>query len=79
MRRTFIIAAILLSSAPPPLLAKEKTDRFVGTSPNRIEDALENAIKEAGQTAKSFEVVKIGGEIENGTLSKYQVTIKVRH
>ena len=52
----------------------------VGSSPNTIEEAIENALAECSKTVNNmnwFEVVETRGHIENGKVAHYQVTIKV--
>ncbi|TRX58028.1 dodecin [Thalassomonas sp. M1454] len=52
----------------------------VGSSPNSIEEAIENALAECAKTVNNmnwFEVVETRGHIENGKVAHYQVTIKV--
>ncbi len=56
-----------------------KVVELVGASPNSIEDAIQAAVKRAGQTVRNlrwFEVLQTRGSIENGTVSCYQVVIK---
>lgn len=57
-----------------------KLVELVGSSPNGIEAAIENAIARAGKTVRNlrwFEVVQVRGHIENGKVAHYQVTLKV--
>lgn len=52
---------------------------LVGSSTEGIEEAIENAVKRAGQTLRHlrwFEVVRTSGHIANGEVEHYQVTIK---
>ncbi len=52
---------------------------LVGTSPDSIEAAIENAISRAGETLRHlrwFEVVQTRGHIENGKVAHYQVELK---
>ena len=56
-----------------------KLIELVGSSPNGIEAAVENAIKRAGKTLRNlrwFEVIETRGHIENGAIAHWQVTIK---
>jgi len=57
-----------------------KKIELVGSSPNSIEEAVQNALKKAGETVKSmrwFEVVETRGHIEGDSVAHWQVTIKV--
>ncbi len=52
---------------------------LTGTSSTGIEDAVYNAIGRAAKTVRNmrwFEVTETRGEIENGKVSHWQVTIK---
>jgi len=56
-----------------------KMVELVGSSETSIEDAIQTAIKRAGQTLRNlhwFEVVQTRGHIENGAVRHYQVTLK---
>jgi len=53
---------------------------LTGSSPTSIEDAVESAIKRAHKTIKDlcwFQVVETRGNIEQGQVHHWQVTIKV--
>jgi flavin-binding protein dodecin len=53
---------------------------LVGTSPDSIDQAIQNAIERANKTLRGldwFEVDEIRGHIENGSIGHYQVGIKV--
>lgn len=53
---------------------------LVGTSPNSISEAIENAIGTAcagSEKVTWFEVSEIRGHVENGKVSQYQVAMKV--
>lgn len=57
-----------------------KKVELVGTSPNSIEDAVNNAIARAGKTVHNlrwFEVSELRGDIENQKVNHWQVTMKV--
>ncbi len=57
-----------------------KKIELVGSSPDGIEKAVENAIGRAAKTIRNmrwFEVVETRGQIENGKLAHWQVTIQV--
>ena len=56
-----------------------KVVELVGSSATSIEDAIQTAIKRAGQTLRNlqwFEVVQTRGHIENGEVKHYQVVLK---
>ena len=53
---------------------------LTGTSPNSIEEAIQNAIAHSGESIPNmrwFEVVETRGAIQNGKVAEWQVTIKV--
>lgn len=53
---------------------------LVGTSTTSIEEAVQNAIARASKTLRNlrwFEVVETRGQIENGKVDYWQVTVKV--
>lgn len=53
---------------------------LVGTSPNSIEEAVNNALARASKTLRNlrwFEVIETRGHIENGKVDHWQVTVKV--
>ena len=57
-----------------------KKIELVGSSPNSIEEAVQNALAKAAQSLRNlrwFEVVETRGQIENGGIAHWQVTIKV--
>ncbi len=57
-----------------------KKIELVGSSPNSIEEAINNALAEAAKSIRNldwFEVVETRGHIENGKVGHYQVTLKV--
>ncbi len=57
-----------------------KKIELVGSSPDSIEKAVENALVRAATTIRNmrwFEVVETRGHIEEGKLSHWQVTIQV--
>ncbi len=56
-----------------------KKIELVGTSPDGIEKAVENALARASATIKHlrwFEVIETRGHIEDGKVAHWQVTIK---
>jgi flavin-binding protein dodecin len=57
-----------------------KKIELVGSSANSIEEAVNNAIAKAAKSLRNlrwFEIVETRGNIENGKVSHWQVTIKV--
>ena len=57
-----------------------KKIELVGSSPNGIEDAVNNAISRAGKTIRNmswFEVAEVRGGLENNKIAHWQVTVKV--
>lgn len=57
-----------------------KKIELVGSSKISIEDAIQNAISQAGTTLENlrwFEVVETRGQIEGNRVAYWQITIKV--
>ena len=57
-----------------------KTIELVGSFTTGIEDAVETAIAKAGRTVRNlrwFEVIETRGQIEQGRIAHWQVTLKV--
>ena len=57
-----------------------KIIQLAGSSPDSIEDAIQNAVSRASQSLHAlrwFEVVETRGHIEGGKVAHYQVVIKV--
>ena len=57
-----------------------KKIELVGSSPNGIEDAVNNAISRAGKTIRNmrwFEVAEVRGQLENNKVTQWQVTVQV--
>lgn len=57
-----------------------KKIELVGSSPNSIEEAVQNAVAKASQSLRNlrwFEVVETRGQIDNDRIAHWQVTIKV--
>ena len=57
-----------------------KTVELVGSSTRGMEDAIRNAIARAGRTLRNlrwFQVVETRGEIAEGKVAHWQVTLKV--
>ncbi len=53
---------------------------LVGTSTTTIEDAVNNALTKANESVKQmrwFEVVETRGDIQDGKVAHWQVTVKV--
>jgi flavin-binding protein dodecin len=57
-----------------------KVIELVGSSETSIEDAIATALSRAGETVRHlrwFEVAQTRGQVENGKVKYYQVTLKV--
>ena len=57
-----------------------KTIELVGSSPAGFDQAIQTAVARAAQTVRNlrwFEVVETRGQIENGTIAHWQVTLKI--
>ncbi|GJE45009.1 dodecin [Methylobacterium soli] len=57
-----------------------KVIELVGSSPTSIEDAVQAAVARAGQTVRNlrwFEILETRGQIAEGKVQHYQVTLKV--
>lgn len=57
-----------------------RVTEIVGTSPESIDQAIRNGVERASQTLRGldwFEVVSVRGELEEGTVAHFQVTLKV--
>ena len=57
-----------------------KIIQLAGSSPDSIENAVQNAISRASQSLHDlrwFEVVETRGHIEDGKVSHFQVVVKV--
>ncbi len=53
---------------------------LVGTSPESVTDAIQNAITRASATIRNirwFEVVQVRGDVSDGKVGHYQVMLKV--
>ena len=53
---------------------------LVGSSQTSIEDAVKSAIERANATIRNlrwFEIVRTSGQVENGKVKHFQVTLKV--
>jgi len=57
-----------------------KKIEVVGSSPDSMQAAIENAIAQAGDTIRNmrwFEVVETRGQIDSGKVAYWQVTLKI--
>jgi dodecin len=57
-----------------------KVIELVGSSPTSVEDAVQAAVARAGQTVRNlrwFEILETRGQIADGKVQHYQVTLKV--
>ena len=57
-----------------------RVSEIVGTSPDGIDQAVRNAVERAGQTLRHldwFEVTQVRGQIKDGAVEHFQVTMKV--
>jgi flavin-binding protein dodecin len=57
-----------------------KKIEIVGSSPDGLQQAIENAIVKASETLRSmrwFEVVETRGQITDGKVTHWQVTVKI--
>ena len=57
-----------------------KIIELVGTSPDGVGEAVENALQRAGETIRNirwFETTNIRGSVENGKVKQFQVSVKV--
>jgi dodecin len=53
---------------------------IVGTSPDGVEQAIRNGVRRASQTLRNldwFEVTEVRGQIAEGDVAHFQVTLKV--
>ncbi|WP_433461472.1 dodecin [Spirillospora sp. CA-128828] len=57
-----------------------RVTEIVGTSPESVETAIRNGVRRAAQTLRHldwFEVTEVRGQIEDGEVAHFQVTMKV--
>ena len=57
-----------------------KITEIVGTSPDGIDQAVRNGVERAGQTLRHldwFEVLGVRGQVKDGRVEHFQVTMKV--
>jgi flavin-binding protein dodecin len=53
---------------------------IVGSSPDSIEQAVSNAVAQAGRTVRNldwFEVQNVRGQLVEGAIAHWQVTVKI--
>jgi flavin-binding protein dodecin len=78
--RLFVVFAV--GTADNARMAEHvyKKIEIVGSSPNGMEDAVQNALARAGKTIRNmrwFEVTETRGYIEDGKIEHWQVTLKI--
>lgn len=57
-----------------------RVTEIVGSSPESVQQAIRNGVTRAGQTLRNlewFEVTEIRGQISDGSVSQFQVGLKV--
>lgn len=57
-----------------------RVSELVGTSPDGIDQAIRNAVERASSTLRHvdwFEVSQVRGQVKDGTVEHFQVTMKV--
>ncbi|WP_328752249.1 dodecin family protein [Streptomyces sp. NBC_00285] len=57
-----------------------RVTEIVGTSPDGVDQAINNGIRRASQTLRNldwFEVIQVRGQIEDGQVAHWQVGLKV--
>ncbi|GAA1814941.1 MULTISPECIES: dodecin [Actinomadura] len=57
-----------------------RVTEIVGTSPESVETAIRNGVRRASETLRHldwFEVKEVRGQIEDGEVAHFQVTMKV--
>jgi flavin-binding protein dodecin len=57
-----------------------KKIEIVGSSPNSLQEAIENGVAKAAETLHNlrwFEVVDTRGQLEDGQIAHWQVTLKI--
>ena len=57
-----------------------KIVEIVGSSTTSIEDAINNAVDDAGKSIRNirwFEVIETRGHVEDNKVAHYQVTLKI--
>lgn len=57
-----------------------KKVEIVGSSPNSLQEAIENGVAKAAETLHNlrwFEVVETRGQLDEGKIAHWQVTLKI--
>lgn len=57
-----------------------KTVELTGSSPDGVQAAIETALKRAGETVRNirwFEVTQVRGQVEDGRVAHWQVSMKL--
>ena len=57
-----------------------RLSEIVGSSPTSVDEAIRNAIRKASQTVRNiewFQTDEIRGQVVDGDVAYYQVTVKV--
>ena len=57
-----------------------KSVEVTGTSPSDLEDAIRGAVAKANESLRNldwFEVVGIRGQVQDGAVAHFQVTLKI--
>lgn len=57
-----------------------KKIELVGSSPNSLQEAIENGVAKAGESLHNlrwFEVVETRGQLDEGKIAHWQVTLKI--
>jgi dodecin len=57
-----------------------RVTEIVGTSPEGVDQAIRNGVSRASQTLRNldwFEVKEVRGQLDNGEIAHWQVTMKV--
>ena len=57
-----------------------RVTEIVGSSPESLQQAIRNGVARAGQTLRNlewFEVTEIRGQIADGAVAQFQVSLKV--
>ena len=57
-----------------------KKVEIVGSSPNSLQEAIENGVAKAAETLHNlrwFEVVETRGQLDDGQIAHWQVTLKI--
>jgi dodecin len=57
-----------------------KSIEITGSSPDGVREAIDRAVAKASETVRNldwFEVTEIRGQIDDGRIAHYQVTVKI--